>query len=392
MSAATRSATRVAGAGSACGSRAAFEAVENAIAALAQEPGLILVFPSGDSEPQDVARQVAAAAGDTPAAGMTGSGVIGTGGPIETGCSALAFASSISAGVGVGSRASEDPRRAARIAARDAVASVGAARGVTALLLFVDPDCGDQADVVAGAYEVAGGRVPLAGGAAGGPKIAQFVNGRASRDAVVAVAIGAGVPIGVGITHGCITRGAPSIVTRSEGHTVLELDGRPAETVYLEKLGFANSTLADAELEAIAMVHPLAQPALSGDIRLRYVRGRAGGGGLICATAIPANAAVEVCEQTPERVLASAREAVENALTPLGGAPAGAAVVFDCAARRHWSRDRIAERELDVIASAFGDEPPPLAGVYTRGEIGRVRGATGDRNHSLVLVAVGAAD
>ena len=183
-------------------------------------------------------------------------------------------------------------------------------------------------------------------------------------------------------------RGTPSIVTRSHGRVLLQLDGRPAEAVYLEKLGMGDVPLSDDDFEAIAMAHPLAQPELRGDVRPRYVRGRAPGGGLICATSIEANAAVDVCEQKPEAIVRSAVAAVDEALGQLSG-PAEAVLLFDCAARSARFGNPLASREVESIISSFGDPPPAIAGTYTRGEIGRIRGAKGDRNYSLIVVAFG---
>jgi hypothetical protein len=263
------------------------------------------------------------------------------------------------------------------------------------VLLFVDSETGDQAEVVAGAYAVAGGRIPLAGGAAGGPNRARFADGRALSSGVVAVAIGATSPIGVGVAHSCVAHGAPSIVTRSEGPNVIQLDGRPAEAVYLEKLGVEEGDLDDEAFERLAMVHPLAEPELSGGLRPRYVRARAADGVLVCATDMEENSAVVVCGQTPETILRSARTAVEDAVSRLEG-PAEAAVAFDCAARSVFFAGTeaagLARRELNALTAAFGEPAPSLAGVYTRGEIGRSRGAKGDRNYSVVVAAFGAAD
>jgi putative ABC transport system permease protein len=41
------------------------------------------------------------------------------------------------------------------------------------------------------------------------------------------------------------------------------------------------------------------------------------------------------------------------------------------------------------LERSLGDPAPPLAGCYVHGEIGRVRGAKGDRNHAVVVVAIG---
>jgi hypothetical protein len=160
--------------------------------------------------------------------------------------------------------------------------------------------------------------------------------------------------------------------------------------VYLEKLGVVDDRLDEEAFEQLAMVHPLAEPELSGSLRPRYVRARAAGGVLVCATSIEENAAVVVCEQTPRTIVDSARAAVEDALSQLEG-PAEAAVTFNCAARGVWfggpTADGLGQRELDALTGAFGEAAPPLAGAYTRGEIGRSRGAKGDRNHSVVVAA-----
>jgi hypothetical protein len=383
---------RVAASASAEGGDSCAEAVERAVADLGREPGLVLLFTAGDVDPDASVRDAQVAAGGAQVAGMTGTGAFGADEPLKTGCSAVALSSSFS--TGVSAVEAQDPRAAGREATAAALAETRDAPHA-AVLLFVDSETGDQAEVVAGAYEVAGGRIPLAGGAAGGPNRARFADGRALSSGVVAVAIGASSPIGVGLAHSCVARGAPSIVTRSEGPNVVQLDGRPAEAVYLEKLGVVDGDLDDEAFEKLAMVHPLAEPELGGGLQPRYVRARAADGVLECATSIEENAAVIVCGQTPETIVDSACTAAEDAVSGLEG-PAEAAVAFVCAARSVWFQGPaaagLARRELSALAGAFGEPAPSLAGVYTRGEIGRSRGATGDRNYSVVVAAFGAAD
>jgi len=383
---------RAAGSASAAGTHACAEAVEGAIRALGRDAGLILIFPTGDVDSAAAAGEAQAAAGRACVAGMTGTGAIGADGLVRSGCSAIAFSSSLP--FGVGAVEAGKARTAGRDAAASALAAIDDAPH-SILLLFVDSESGDQAEFVAGAYSVAGGRIPFAGGAAGGAERARFAGGRALSHGVVAVAIGSSTPIGVGVAHSCVPRGVPSIVTRSDGATLLQLDGRPAQDVYFEKLGVDGVDLDDEEFEVLAMVHPLAEPQLSGAVRPRYVRARAPGGALVCATDIERNAAVAVCDQTPDAVVESARVAVEDAVGRLDG-PADAALVFDCAARSAWFKGpqaaALAERELESVTAAFGEPAPCLAGVYTRGEIGRARGAKGDRNYSVVVAAFSAVD
>jgi hypothetical protein len=303
----------------------------------------------------------------------------------------LALAEPVRAAIRVESGASDEPREAGRRAAAGALSAVDSSAGSRVLLLFVDTRSGDQAEVIAGAYEAAGPLVPLAGGAAGGSDPFQIGDGKIYKDAVVAVALVSPGPIGVGIAHGCQPRSAPSIVTKADGRVVLQLDGRRAEDVYLEKLDCADVALSDEQFEALSVIHPLAQPELSGDVRLRHVLGRTPDGGLTCATHLSANAAVEFTDEEPDGIVVSAWDGVTSALGALAGAPPRAALIFDCAGRKRALavHGETLEREARALIQSLGDTPPPLAGLYTHGEIGRVRGAKGDRNHAVVVVAIG---
>jgi hypothetical protein len=378
----------IAGSGAAAGPEAAGVAVRAALAGLEGTTAqVVIAFAADDLGPDRAAAQAQAAAGDVPVVGLTSDVLLGAPGLVRGGCVALALGDPLRAGIGVATRAAADPRAAGRAAAAEALAGLGDVTTSTLMLLFLDTMSGDQAETVAGAYEVAGGAIPLAGGAAAGQQPAQLTRGVAHSDAVVAVAIGSPNPIGLGMAHGCSPLGVPSIVTAADGMVVLELDGRPATEVYLEKLGAAGAELDDDAFGDLAAVHPLAQPELSGDVRLRHVLGRDGQGGLRCATHIPVDAAVHFTAQTPEAMIACTRDAVEGALLSLGGAPPRAALMFDCGGRKHVLGQALTT-EAEAVIGAFGAEPPPLAGLYTRGEIGRRRGAKGDRNHALVVVAL----
>ena len=381
----------MAGAGFASGSGAVTHAVEQALGALdGARPSVVLAFPTAaDDLVGDIG--LAQTLTSAPLVGMTGNAVLAADGAAEKACSVLALADPVQAAVRIETDVSQDPRAAGKRAAAGALSAIDSMVGSRVLLLFVDTRSGDQAEVIAGAYQAAGPSVPLAGGAAGGPQPYQIGEGKTYTDSVVAVALTAPGPIGVGVAHGCSPRSAPSIVTKAEGRTVLQLDGRRAEDVYLEKLGLADRVLQDWEFEAVSVVHPLAQPELSGDVRLRHVLGRTEEGGLVCATHLPANAAVEFTDEEPDGIVVSAWDAVTLAQESLEGAPTRAALIFDCAGRKRALavHGEELEREAGTLIRSLGETAPPLAGLYTHGEIGRVRGAKGDRNHAVVVVAFG---
>jgi hypothetical protein len=286
--------------------------------------------------------------------------------------------------VGFARDASRDLRETGWIAATAATADLDLRPGHSVLLLFLDPRSGDEAAAIDGAYSVTGGGIPLAGGGANGLAPGLIADGQAGGDAVVAVALCSPQPIAVGVSHGCRPTSEPAIATRTDGRVLLELNGRSAEEVYLEGLGCGEAILDDAAFEAFAVLHPLGQPELRGQLRLRHVLGRAPGGGLTCATPIPPNAAVWFTEQTPETIVGSAERAVSETVAQLAGEPR-AGLIFDCAARRKALGDRVTE-ETRTLRAAFGADAS-IAGLYTRGEVGRVRGAKGDRNHAIVVVA-----
>jgi hypothetical protein len=345
----------------------------------------VLIFPDAAIPPEEALAAAAATAPGARLAGMTSDGVIADGAVRRGGCAATAFSPELSVGVGAAAFASRDLRGAGRAAAAAAVEGLDMRPGHAVLLLFVDPTSGDEGQAIDGAYSVTGGRIPLAGGGANGEAPSLLAGGVVGRDAVVAVALSSPEPVAVGIAHGCRTRSTPAIATRTDGRAVRELNGRPAEEVYLEGLGRSGPVPDDDGFESLAVLHPLAQGELRGLLRLRHVRGRAEGGGLACATRIPPNAVVWFTEQTEETIVASAGRAVRETLDLLP-APPRAALVFDCAARKRALGPEL-EREVDALVTEFG-QVPALTGIYTRGEVGRTRGAKGDRNHAVVVVAL----
>ena len=389
--AAARAQGPLAGAGHAEGAEAGAEAVRQAVAGLnGGRPSLVLAFPDGGLDASEQLEQAQAHSAGAPVAGMTAGGAIGGTGPLDRGCSALAFGGELEAAVGLVTRASRNLKAAGRAAAEAAMRKLGEADGAHLLLaLFLENSSGDQSDAVAGAYEAVGPAVPLVGGAAGGDSPWQLAEGQPLWDCVVAVLLRSANPIGVGHAHGCSPCAGPSVVTRADGRTLVQLDGLPAETVYLAKLGRSGERLSADEFARVAAAHPLAQPPLSGDVRLRQVLRQGPEGGLVCATDIPVNSAIEFTEQSAETIVRSTWTAVSDALAPLDGRPARAALVFDCAGRRSvlGGPGESLDAEAAALRASFGQSLPPLAGLYSRGEVGRVRGAKGDRSHTVVVAA-----
>ena len=114
--------------------------------------------------------------------------------------------------------------------------------------------------------------------------------------------------------------------------------------------------------------------------------GRGPEGALECATHIPANAAIEFTHQTPDDIVAASSRSVRMALERLPRPRPRAALIFDCAGRKRAVAGGL-DSQVEGLLETLGTPRPPIAGVFSHGEIGRIRGAKGDRNHAVVVAA-----
>jgi hypothetical protein len=374
-------ATAIAGSAAARGDDAAPRAVARAIAACDEAPRLVIAFSSG-LEPMRVAREITVAGGAARCVGLTGKGSLGPDGIVEDGATAIAFGPRVRSAVASRPAPPGELRRAAAAASAEALRDLASEPNVL-LLLLLDTPRDDQAEAVAGAYEVAGPDIPIAGGGAGGPETA-VIDGEAKRDAVLAVALAVPAGVGLGTADGCVTVAEAATVTASEGLVVTELDDRPASELYLERHGQDAGPLTDEDFEAFAVTHPLAQTGPEGERRLRHIRWREGTG-LACAAHLPVGSRVEFTHQAPADIIAASSRAVEDSLSALGRPP-GAAIVFDCAGRKRAIGGGLG-LESSAVYAAFEDVPP-IAGAFTYGEVGRHPRPEGDLNHAIVVATL----
>ena len=384
----------IAGAGSARGPRAVAEAVAGALAGV-PDPGHAVFFPSGFA-PAEAAAQATEVAGAVPLTGMTSNGAIEPDGPIDEGCSAIAFGrDTMVAGHGLACHASRDPRAAARRAVASALAGADAALRHGVVLLLIDTRSGDQALAVTGAYEEAGPRcrLPAAPPAARSPLSSSRCRTEAARHSPTPWwrwRFASTRPIGRRhLARLPARRAVPAIVTRRRPERATSSTaGRPS-TSTSRSSGFAGTGSTTSDFERARRAAP-ARPA-------RAVAATCG-----CATCSARGSRAAWCAPPHPRqrrgrvrradrtdaIVRSAWDAVERAVAALGDAPAarGAGVRLrgpQARARQLAAAGRRGAGVLGVLRRTA----PPMAGIYTRGEVGRVRGAKGDRNHAVVVVA-----
>jgi hypothetical protein len=254
-------------------------------------------------------------------------------------------------------------------------------------MLMCDGLTPDQRELARGAYEVTSALIPLVGGAAGDDLVWQatytFGEGRMLSNGMVAIWINSPTAMAVSVDHGWRPFGKPMLVTRAEGNTIFELDGRPAFEAYVSERGAALKEDARSFGEK-CMERPIGLPNAHGRYDLRQIHEQTPDGGLVLTTGVPEQTVVQVMATDEESLLEGARRAADDAAGQLDG-QARLALVFSCCTRAPLLRDRLPE-EVGLIAATLGGIP--AGGFYTCGEFARVTGSTGIHNSSVAILAL----
>lgn len=291
------------------------------------------------------------------------------------------------------SRNAADRQREAGIEVAEGVGSTGRPNEV--LVLLPDGLIGRQHDVVRGAYSVLGAGIPMTGGCSGNltySKGYQFFGDRSGVEvltgSVVAALIGSDGPIGVGVAHGWRATGAPMNVTSSEDNRVFQIDHKPALDVYLDLLGADDSVTEDpAGFFTFTHAHPLGLARRSGeDIRVIKAADLTDRSVTFFAD-VPQGSLVWLMATDPDALIDGGADSCRQAVDGLGGAAPIGVIEFDCAVRQiQLGPDGVAE-EIARMSAAVGDVP--LVGMYSMGEVARVRGTRGMHNMTSVSLAFG---
>ena len=367
-------------------------AVAEALQPLLQagSPKLVLLFASSSHDLERAASKLADALGENVVIGCSTAGELAPDRSSLGGLTLWALGGEgFTVSLGMGQGGPEGLRQAANQAAHclDRLER----RAHTVLVLLADGLCGDQVEVVRGAYDVAGVEVPLVGGCAGDDmamqRTHQVFGRRLLRQAVVAAAISSDAPLGIGVSHCWESRSAPMLVTASTGTEVITLDDRPALDVLLEAFEAPPEVRTDPEIfTRWVTTRPLGIRRRD-RIEIRYIAGADfDRRSLQTIAEVPQGGLAHLMQGDGHSVLEATQQACEMAAQALEGQPMQGLLLFDCVARRSvLAEDRIVE-EVQRINSVRGDLP--VGGFYTYGEIARTRGAGGFHNQTLVALAL----
>lgn len=358
-----------------------------------REPALVMVFPSTK---QVLSELCSALVARYPKAAVLGASTAGEFTEIgdESGAvAAVAIAGDFQVAAGMGSGVKASAEAAVSEAVGGLPLQLAGYPHRTALML-IDPLSGhcEEAALIAGA--ILGEGVRMAGGAAGDDlamaKTQVALGERAASDSLVLAMIFSKSALGVGVSHGHRAISKQLRITRANGATVEEIDGRPAWDVWLENTReiAAKSGIDVDNLEGSAVGGYLLRYEASLDvgqeIKVRAPLKRLDNGAIGFACEIPEGAMIRITESEPKSQLTSAREAARLARAQLAS-PAAGAVVFDCICRKLILGDAFAEATRSMSDELGG---VPIAGFETYGEIALdVGDMSGFHNTTSVVLA-----
>lgn len=189
---------------------------------------------------------------------------------------------------------------------------------------------------------------------------------------------------GVGVDHGLDPVSQTMRVTRASGNVVHQLDGRPAFEVYREYAARKGVKLEPPSAGPFLIANELGIFTFDEVKRARAPLSVGADGSLSCAAGIPQGAEVAILDGQPDKMVAAAHRAAQEAHRNLGGAPAAAILLFDCVCRG-MILDSQFGREIEAVQAVFPGVP--IAGLLTYGEIARFKGRLDGWHNTTAVVA-----
>lgn len=350
---------------------AGHDAASKALAASgASAAGLGLVVASPRYDQEQMLKGVREALSGAPVIGCTSAGAITEDGVEEQAVSVLALASDVPGAfvpvkvVGIGA----DMRGAGK---KFGQALKDSGEGVKLALVFSDALAGNGTELVRGILDVLGGGFPIAGGAAGDDmafkKTYQYYNDEVLTDAVVGFGISGNIEVAVGADHGWQPLGDAHIVTKAEGTKLIELDGKPAFSIYQDYFGERANDFKKA-LSLQAVTYPLGMKSKDVDgymVRVPLVVGD--DGSIVCGADIVLGSEIYLMIGTLTSAMQAAQKTATALMDRVIHAEPRVVFVSDCVARKILFGER-GNEEIALLKS-IGGPKAVIFGLYTYGQI-----------------------
>jgi hypothetical protein len=195
-------------------------------------------------------------------------------------------------------------------------------------------------------------------------------------------------------THGFVAVGEPLVVTRSEGNRIIELDGRPAWSVYTERLQLPETATCGDTIPIGALAERLSPERAAeygNDHILRVVTKRDADGTMHYATTCPEGTELWLTVRDEDRIFDDMDRMMRQMVERGAGRELVAVFHADCLARGRFLFNRVMKEELVgrmQFPLAVNGAIPPWLGMYGFGEFARLGGDNVYHNYTTALYAI----
>jgi hypothetical protein len=258
------------------------------------------------------------------------------------------------------------------------------------VLLLSDGSTVNASDLIRGLVSRLPRGVPVTGGLAGdGERFGEtfvLTDDIPRAGAVAAVGLyGSRLQVTFGSMGGWDPFGPDRIITRSLGNVLLELDKRPALSLYKQYLGdHAQGLPATALLFPLSIRTKGSDTAVVRSIMAMDEQQQS----LTFAGNIPQGASARLSKANVERLIDGASDAARICLDPAGTSAFTLAILISCVGRKLVMKQRV-EEEIEGVREVLGDHTM-LAGFYSYGEIApfRANGSCELHNQTMTITTL----
>jgi hypothetical protein len=377
--------------------KAGAEACKQALSQAGEKADLIIVFSTVAHDQEKMLKGVRSVSKEIPLVGCSDSGEITTEGPVSKQVAVMALSSDvIDFTIGVGEGTDKDSSKAGKKAAEEVKKQTKTP--ISLFIMLLDGLAENGAVAVRGAQGILGNNFPIIGGSAGDDflfkKTYEYYDDRVLSNSMIGIGLSGKFSFGVGVRHGWEPIGLPMKVTKAEGAKLIEVNNRPALSIYEDYFGKKAEELIKEPIARMAYTYPLGMSVEgSSELLIRDVVIANEKGEITCAAEIPEGSEIRLMLGDPEKAIQAAKEAAEGALAQLKGAKPKVIFVFNCMARCKLLGARIGE-EIAAIQEILGKDVP-LIGFYTYGEQAPLGGIIGPEcfsafhNETMALLVLG---
>ena len=194
-------------------------------------------------------------------------------------------------------------------------------------------------------------------------------------------------------THGFVAVGEPMVVTKSTGHVIHELNGKPAWEEYTRHLGLTSEASCGDTIPIGALGEKLDEATAMeyGNHHLLRVVTKHEGNDMYYATLCPEGTELWLTTRDEELIFSEMDRMVNDMKSRIDGKEVVAVFHADCLARGRFLFNRIIKDELvSKMQYPFytNGECPPWLGMYGFGEIARLGGKNIYHNYTTALYVI----